>query len=420
MVELTAREKLSLARIKLQKDNPFFSHLTMSLDIKEDCEIDSCGVDYKGNMFFNPSWIDKLSNDECKTLLSHEVLHICLNHLTRRGKRDHKIFNVSTDMIINNLLVNEGFVFGKMLSEGILPYNNVYKNEMLGIEITELDKKFAEEVYSLIYDKFKKKNGGGQGEGKEGKEKSKDKQQGEGQGNEGKKPKQDKGFDKHIYSEENISEEEREKAEREWTNKLTEAIVYAKQQGKLPKGIERYADKLMDSKLNWRQMLYKMINEGLPFDYNYNVPSKRSHSLGIYMPRMRRESIDVVIAIDTSGSITQGEINEVMSEINGMANSFESVKFNVFAWDTKLQNHTVVDTYNKGEIEKINLKGGGGTDFTGIYDTMEEKGLQSSKLLVFFTDACATFPKDELVKTLWILTPSGNENNIPYGEVIKL
>jgi len=406
---MEAKDELIKARVVLQKENPFFSYLTMGLNLIEDKEIDTAGVDMRGNLYYNPKFIDKLNHQQVKTLLSHEVLHIALQHLVRVGERNKEGWNIATDLVINNTLTLNGFEFGSVLDKGLVPKNNNFsfgKN----IVIKDIDKKIAEEIYNELKGKVIKEmerlgikgfdvhifidDGKGTGEGK-------DKKEGKGRGI-------------------SIGKEELEQIQKEWKNRLAEASAYAKLQGKIPAGMDRYIDALLNSKLNWRELLYKYITQEIPIDYTYNSPSKRSQAVGIYMPKVKKELVDITIAIDTSGSIGKGELTEFLSEIVGITKYFESLRLNVMFWDTEIKNHYVVSNGNIDDILNFKITGGGGTDFSSVYNYIREN-VSNARLLIFFTDGYASFPKFEEIKTIWALCKNSCDiKEIPFGEVIKI
>jgi len=394
MEEFTARDKITKARVKLQKDNPFFSYLVMSLQIHEKEDTGTCAVDCKGNLYYNPKWVDKLTIEETKTLLAHEVLHVALLHLIRKGERDMKGWNIASDIIVNNLLVLNEFVFTGEMSHVLLPkYNSI---DFLGFVIGELDKKSSEEVYSLLQNKF-----------------GKNEQSEAGQG-----------FDEHIYGKAGETDENgndiQNKVEREWRGKMAEAVVYAKSKGKGVCGFERAFSEILNSKMNWKQILHRYISDSIPFDYTYSKPSRRSFSMGIYQPKMKKEALDIVTFIDVSGSIQSKELQEFVSELVGIGKSFDNINMEFITWDTKANNRYQLNKSDINDISELKINGGGGTDFTKVYDYLDENSIRP-KIIIFFTDGYADYPNEERYKTLWVL----NENScpvdkIPFGEVIKL
>jgi len=388
---MDAKDKIIKAKVKLQKDNPFFAYLVMNLRFSEDESIGTIGVNMKGDCKYNSKFIESLSDESLKGVLTHEVLHLALQHPLRLESREIEIYNVACDLVINNILINSQFTLPNE-SGGLIPYNN--KFQFPNFEwIEDLDKKTAEQVYEEIYKnpKLTQKVSIAELDGKR--------------------------FDKHLQDK-GTPQEIKESDDR-WKKAFSEASCYAKQQGKLPKGMDRLLDVILNERVNWKQLLYKYLTRTLPYDYTYARPSKKSISSGFYMPSILRESIEVVVSVDTSGSISRDELGEFLGEIINIARSFNNIKIKLIVCDCEIKE---VYDFSNGDIDTImNLKfsGGGGTSHKPVYKYLADN-LPSTKLIVNLTDGYTDFPDEESFKTIWVLTKNGcDESNIPFGEVIK-
>ena len=390
---MEAEDKITRAKVHLQKENPFFAYLVMNLKIKQGDKITkTICVDAKGNLEYNKKWVDKLDFEELKGVLIHEVLHIALEHFLRDTKKEQELYNIASDLVINDILVNNSF----KLPDGLVPYNNEFKfTEKFTIE--DLDKKSADEVYYELVKSgiFKQKktliifsN---------------------------------KRFDGHLKTDKDGKEkEEQDKEKRKWNRILTEATIYARQQGKLPKGIERVVDLVLNEKVNWKALLYKYITRELPFDYTYNYPSKKSQAIGIYMPSVLRENLEIAVSVDTSGSISQNELSDFLSEIINIAKSFNNINMKLIICDAKIQNVYEVKNGNLETIKNLKIEGGGGTSHEPVYEYVKEK-LPNTKFIINFTDGYTTFPENTNLRTIWVITKGGiDKGHIPFGEVIQL
>lgn len=396
--------KITKAKVKLQKESPFFSYLVLNLKIKQSDETKTMGVDNMGNLYYSEKWVKSLSLDELKGVLIHEVLHLALSHFIRGKDKDRMVYNIASDLVINCILKNNNF----RLPEGALipSYNtyildgNITKNGK-AYEIKNIDKKSAEEIYNELMNKLKTKSV---------------------------KILSKKQFDEHIYGNgkgnkgENKSEKEIEGEQiKKWKQILTESSVYAKQQGNLPKGMERSIDILLNDKINWKTLLYKYITNELPFDYTYNYPSKKSRATGIFMPSVKRESIDIVISVDTSESIWQEELSEFLGEIVGIAKSFNNINMTLIVCDCEIKDIYEVRNGNIDTILNLKIRGGGGTNHKLIYDYVAEN-MPNTRFIINFTDGYTSFNNIENnPRTIWVITKGGiDESKIPFGEVISL
>ena len=55
-------------------------------------------------LFWNPYFVDKLTEDQLVAVLEHEVMHILNEHPMRRGGRDPERWNIACDMAINQYI----------------------------------------------------------------------------------------------------------------------------------------------------------------------------------------------------------------------------------------------------------------------------------------------------------------------------
>jgi predicted metal-dependent peptidase len=391
---MIAKDKIVKAKVKLQKENPFFAYLVANLRFQENKNIETIGVNFKGDCFYNPKFVEELSDNHLRGVLAHEVMHLVLEHLLRNGNKDKMIFNIACDLAINNILVNNSVALPD--SEGcLIPYNNRFQFPQ-GVWIEDLDKKTAEEIYDEIISNKKlvdEKNISICDKGR---------------------------FDEHEYSQDGKESKEFKEVKEQWNKASSEASVYAKQQGKLPKGVEKILEAVLNEKVNWKYLLYKYLTKTLPYDYTYSRPSKKSISSGFYMPSILKENIEVVVSIDTSGSISQEELREFLGEIISLIRSFNNIKIKIIICDAEIKE--VYDIGN-GDIDKVNnlkISGGGGTSHIPIYDYIDNK-LPNTKLVVHFTDGYTEFPDTERVKSVWILTKdSCRDDYIPFGDIIRL
>ena len=394
------RDRLTRARIQMQKKQPFFAYLVLNLNMHEREDIPTIAVDNYNNLYYNPKWLKPLSDGQIEMLLCHEVLHIAFEHLIRNGTRNPLLFNCATDMSINDILVSNNF---QMVDGGIIPSN--HEIDFAGVHISDIDKKSAENIYDELYSKVKQtqKNIQAMNDSRLD-EHITDDLKGKGQGT-----KEEQAQAKEIQD--NI---------KKWKKLLVEAGTYAKTIGQLPNGVERHIGDLLNEKINWKQILYRYITNTLPFDYSYSKPSRMSQSAGFYMPHLRKENIEVAVSIDTSGSINQEELTEFMSEIVYLAKSFNNLKMKVIVCDCSIKEVLEVDNGNIEKLKNLKVRGGGGTSHKPIYQLIQDE-YPTTKVLINFTDGFTDFPNNETTRTLWVISKGGVEDSqIPFGDIIRL
>lgn len=413
----TPAERITKAKIKLQKESPFFAYLVMNMQIKEDKTIPSMGVNFKGNAFYNPDWINTLTDDEIKGVLCHEVMHTALLHLLRVGKKDHKLWNIATDMAINWLIIHDGL---KLPEQGIVPdhYGNV---KLPGIDHTfNVEDKCADELYEELLNEIpececnchsSQQNSNSSG--------------GQQQQNDC-CPCGSYGFDQHEYAE-GLSDAEREEISKEWKNKLVEAATAAKAKGKMPGGIERLVDDLLNPKLNWKSLLYQYLTKDLLYNHTYRKPGRRSYSVRdasgkpLYFPSEIKENLNIAVTVDTSGSISIKEYQEFITEVSGIANAFDQINMELLFWDTQVQKVVKITRNNKNTLMNIEPTGGGGTYIGCLMDHYQ--GKQPPQLMVHLTDGyIESYPQLPWSKHLFVLSKQYSTDNIvkDYGIVTTL
>ena len=422
MLNLTEEERITKAKIQLQKTSPFFAHLVMNMEIKESDQVPSMGVNCKGNAIYNKDWIATLDMETIKGVLCHETMHVALQHLIRLGKKQMMLWNVATDIAINWIIINEGFQLPK---EGIIPDRNGW----VTLETEAGDKKFraikdddagnmiektADELYEELLTEIPEcKCGCHSGDGKDGGSKG---TSGTGRccGCQGRY-----GFDEHEYGDD-MNNADQEATSKEWRGRLVDAAVAAKARGKLPGSVARLVDELLNPKLDWRTMLYQYITKDIPYDYSMRKPGRRSYSTGIYLPEVIKENLDIVCTVDTSGSISIEEYQEFATELMGIANSFQQIKMNIIYWDTRITGEIDVTRANRKAILDTSFLGGGGTQMSCLGRHFYKK--QPPKLMVHLTDGFIESDPDlPHCKHLFVIPKHGSPDRIEqYGPVADL
>ena len=455
MFNLTEREKIVKARVTLIRKHPFFGYLALRLKLVETKLPEyagGLGVDFKGNLFYEPEKIKELSQEVLLGAVCHEILHIAGEHLFRKGKRDHFLWNIATDIKVNHILKTQGFT---------IPKKAVYFDEIFGKPVKDLT---PEEIYDLIKMHNKARIQAqvpqiGQGQGDQGgggsqrddsqgvstpqggSQDSQDSQGGDSQGSQGSSGSETQEareiviegeangkpqkivirelFDYHGYGEGKKSG----KWKKKWVRDIVDAYQYAKMQGKLPAGLESFIDDLLHSpKIDWKSLLWRFIQKVIPQDYTWIRPSKKSWAIETYLPGVQRENIEIVIGLDTSGSISDEEYKDFLSEILGIAKSFENVRFTVMLCDAEIQKVLEDESDINSLLRELRKrKGYGGTDFRPFFRWISENKPNIALLLVF-TDGFGDFPNEAPhYPVIWVLTKESiNPRDVPFGDTIKL
>lgn len=416
--KLTAREKLTKARVLLNERQPFYAYVTMKLEFIEQAEVGTIGVDQFGRCYYNPEWVDSITMEQLMGVLAHEVSHCLFDHIIRMKGKDLQLFNVCADAVINYMLLKNNF----NLPKGVTPDMSSDTITIGQVTVEKLSTKIAERVYDEVQSGSKKQqqqSGQGQGDG-----------QGDGQSGQSQQ-----GFDKHIVAKKGKGKGDgkdkkdmkgkgqpniEDRGKDYWEHTLTEAVTHAKLRGNMPRGMDRYFDKLLHPKLDWKQLLHKYVTESIPTDFTWLRPSKKSYSTGIYLPDTVKDGIELVVSIDTSGSINRQDLTKYMSEVNGIVEKMNGVTMTIIFHDTQVYGgETLVNATTTEVIEVLNkVKGGGGTDHRPVFDWIA-KNKQDAKLLISFTDGYSRYPDRATIPTIFCVDKNG-KTNIPIGKIIEL
>lgn len=381
----SAEKKMTKARANLVMGHPFFGALALRLKMVEDEKIKTASCDGT-SIRYNPKFVDGLPLSKVQGLIAHEVMHPAFLHHTRRGARDIKKWNTACDHSINGILKNAGFD----LPEG----------KFDGAQYTGMT---AEHIYTLLpeEDKDDKGNGGG-----------------DGQGNGGGDPGGDGGVEDSPQSQNGGgSQSQQNHEEAEWKVAVAQAAHVAKQAGRLPGEIERMMEELFVPQLPWKDILRRFMTEKCIDDFSWKKGNRRFIAQGLYLPSRQSDDAmgEMVVCIDTSGSIGQKELNEFGSEIKGIVDEVRPNKVRVIYCDSRIAH---IDEFGPDDDLQFAAHGGGGTDFRPPFAWLEEQQIVP-RALVYLTDGYGPFPEDEpQFPTLWCI--NNHDVTPPHGEHLIL
>ncbi|MGD9697544.1 vWA domain-containing protein [Acinetobacter sp.] len=422
-MDLTIDERFVTARLMLQKDATYFYALATFMNMKENPAVGTAGVDIHGTMYWNREFVLSLTIKELAGTIAHEALHVGFIHMLRTNGRHGEIWNIAADIKVNHMLTTMGMV---LPSGALIPDSNSYTfNAGMGpdgaqktVTVTDIDKKTVEKLYDEIYEQVKDilREGSKPGAGESGPGSEK----GEGQPQSGLFGKE---FDKHITSTESqISPDERDKITNKWRSNNSLAAQIAKQRGKFPGQFQGVLDALLKDKVNWRTILNNYMTNYLPVDYTWQKPHKKSLAIRTYLPNIVRESIDVIVAIDTSGSISQKIMQEFLGEITSIARAFKGLTMTILFADTDI--HDVYEVNgSSADINSMELTGGrGGTSHVDVAKWVRDNK-SNAKVVVCLTDGYTEFPDINSISCdwIWAISEGGiDENSLPFGRYIKI
>ena len=426
--------KLSAARTRLILEKPFLGTLVMHLALK--ASVGEGGVRTTGTdaryFYYNPDFIRHLSLVQTQFMLAHDAMHCALSHFARRSHREIRRWDIACDHAVNLLLSDEG----------LKPPPGCLMNP-------EYDGLTAEEIYPLIPNDteeepiddhmYEQSDGGsgGQSQPQPGDAPPNDTKQdpshnegGQGQG-EGETPgqappqtdsdpsqdgggAQQQGEIKHEQTS-GLSEAEKQELGQLWQQRLAAAAQQAAQAGKLSQSLARLVDHLLQPQLPWRMLLARYMKVSARDDYSFQRPSRREGEA--ILPSLASSMIDVLVLLDTSGSIGETEMREFISEVDALKSQMRA-RITLHGCDAKLCDHGpwIFESWEPLYLPK-DLTGGGGTSFIPPFDWIEREQLRPD-LVVYFTDAEGEFPaREPHFPVIWLVK---GKAATPWGQRVQL
>lgn len=341
-------DKITTARIKLLFSHPFFGNLATRLKVKEASDwLPTAATDGR-HLYYNTEFFSKMSIAQIEFVVAHEILHSIFDHMSRREHRNPVLFNIAADYCVNGQLIRDRI--------GKEPDIKCYHD-------TKYYGMSAEQVYDLLLDE-----------------------------NQDMLESMGSLVDVHIdWSKEDANNPGKPTLTAEEMSgirdEMIEAVIQAAQTaGNCPAEVARLISQLTEPKMDWRSILRNQIQSLLRNDYTWQRPNRKTMHQGIYLPGTDNdETIDIAIAIDTSGSISNAMLQDFLSEVNGIMNEYQDYKIKIWCFDTAVYNPQEYSSDNGEDLLSYEIKGGGGTDFMANWRFMEDADYVPKKF-IFFTD----------------------------------
>ena len=258
--------------IQIKESNEFFGALMLFSEFKLSKEIPTAATNGK-DVFINERFFSSLSSSEQNGLILHEVLHMALLHVQRMGGRDLKKWNIAADYVVNDLISR----------------NTNFKLSAGAIKSSQGE--YWDKSVEFIYDKLGSKD--------------------------------IKSFTQYDLIEsssenENANQDEIENYWKDKINLLKNSSLYSGSkgsgQGLLPAGIEEEINSVVEPEVDWRSALWKFISK-TPSDFD---EIDRRFIQGLYLEGLMTEGVVADVCIDTSGSISNSQLEQFVGELKGV------------------------------------------------------------------------------------------------------
>ena len=401
----------------------FYSFVIAKMQVSINKSVPTAGAGFFNDnyqLIINPDFFNPLPLEQRIGILLHECNHVILKHIFRKGERDHKLFNVAADIALNQSIPRN------MLPKGAL-YPDSFKDEKGNSWPENLT---AEQYYELAKEEQEKQeqekqeqegngegkcsNCGGSGE-QENENGEKEKceacggsgEQGSGyqpsNGNPNLTGNDDPSLDDHSMWDD-ISSEEEELAS-EMMEKILEQAM-EKSRGNVPGNIETLMELWKRApKLSWKKILKKFVSSKKGSrESTIKRRNRRIRTLGVKGNKVSYDQPEIVVGIDTSGSMSDEEIVEGLQEINEVCKITNS-KMKIVQIDTQINGVEEYDPKKK----TFKRRGCGGTYMGAMIEYLLKEKVPYDVLVMIsdmFIEDVSTDKNWKKAKkpTLWLST----------------
>jgi len=334
-------------------------------------------------------------------VIAHEVLHVVLGHVDRRDWRDHRTWNMAADFAVNLMLNDHGF---KLPAGGL--FNKSYRGQT------------TEQIYDTLIRATSaarasfSSNAGGRL----------------------KRRRTEATASPGIEHEDLLSPEDLRTADlrdadapdaeqRRLIRRQLIAEMKTHLHGTTRGFFSNEIEVAVEVAIDWRSVLRRFLFDRVRTDWQSYPFNKRWIHRGLLMPSLGVESPSrLVVAIDTSGSMTTEMLSQALGEVNSLRDVFPC-DLTILQCDAAIQQ---AEHYHAQEQvptpTRRTVKGRGGTDFTPVFDWLHANREPTSTAVIYFTDGYGTFPKTGSEwPVIWMVERDGLKTSaFPFGVVCRL
>ncbi len=341
-----ADQAMQKCKINIMGKLPFLMHIGLQIPHRWNVNIPTARTDAL-SCEYNPTFFMELTPDMRVFLMAHEIWHTAFMHQLRMGSRDPIIWNKAGDYVINYLLVIAGFT---MPAIGVFDtrFKNMTTEQVYDILISENE---PTDDFNDLMDLLLPGHGQIDTEGETTPTRAP-----------------------------TVTEIERMKQIVSRAIALTK-MTSGNEAGDIPGEIIRALDALLNPILPWKQILARHLTAVARSGVSWKRPNKRFVPRA-YLPSQFNKTLGhVTFAIDTSGSISNKQLREMLSEIESIRKKYKPETLTIIDCDSDI--HHVWKIKPKDKILKLAFTGGGGTNFKPVEEYCDKN---KTNLLIYFTD----------------------------------
>jgi predicted metal-dependent peptidase len=375
----------SLAKISktLILEQPFYGLFLISLNKVWRNDLPTAGVSISGinqQLAINPEFWGNLNDDVKKGVLIHELMHIAFNHLvTRDNYQDKKLFNIAADLEINQYIDRDW-----------LPENGIFLDTFPELDLPE--RAGTDKYYKLLQQAHE----------------------------DGTSPQLDEMLsedDFHFTWGEGIdslTDAEKKLIQKQVEHQLKDVVEGIKDRGNIPGHFRELINNIFHqepAKFDWKGYLRRFAGNSnkIYTKKTRRKPNKRYDGNPALKIKMRNH---VLLAVDTSASVSSSELQEFLSEMNHIHKTGTDIT--VVQCDTHMHDP---EAFNPKKEFKV--KGRGGTDFQPVIDHYNKNSKKYTSI-IYFTDGECSSPNNVRCKILWVHSSKCTINQDLPGFKIQL
>jgi predicted metal-dependent peptidase len=409
-------ETVSKASKTLMLREPFYGYLLIGLNKEISKRVETACVAKDGiniKLVVNDEYYEKQDDKTKVAILKHELLHIAMQHLSMFDQfEDKQLLNIAADLEINQYI--EDHWKGETW-EGLDIVNGQFKGVVLP------PKAGTRVYYDLLQQELDKdkQNKDQQNQDEDGDDQNQSNQDGSGGSEFADWFNGMKDQDSHeLWNEfEEMSEAERKLVQKQVDHQLKDATENMKGRGTIPAEMEQYVKKLFEKQeavIDWKQYLRRFGSRSTKIQTKKTrkKPNTRFGSGPALKIHPKRSTL---VAIDTSGSVSDFDLSEFFAEINNIHQA--GIEVTIMECDSYVH-RTYQYKGGKGDVERV--MGRGGTSFDPVMEEIMKSGGKYQNL-IYLTDGYAPSPERvPLIPILWVHNSNTQINESLPGAKIQI
>ena len=444
-----ARTKIQNALARCMRKDVGISSILLRLPLVSDNSIETMCTDGKV-IKYSDDFVLKITNAECEGVLLHEGYHVILLHHTRMGNRNHKLWNIACDYAINNYIYDH--------TDFELPEGGLWDEKY--------DHMTAEKIYHILdndddalQDAINHmKNTWGDSDSDEddsgnsdGSDESERNDTGEYSSTDDSQQDAEDGTDKYDAipvsqgeiimptgeDGEALSEQDIQEIESDVQRAMQLGDMMQRMSGDGTSGVSDRLTQIKEAQTNWVDILTDLLSTDISDDTTWSRPHRRYQWSGLNLPsKMREPRIKkIAIAVDTSCSVSQHELNYFGAEVQSICEQIGIDEVLVCYCDTTVRKNPETDEWwdrfdiASGETIDMKFRGRGGTEFDPVFNLLNDftDDKEDIQALIYFTDGWGDANPDVEpdIPVFWGITdpdvancPDRCSDWMPFGEHI--